>query len=193
MVIAPAKGGPASPRSESGDACGPMGGAFTSAWPHLEARLEAGAQGLAELIDPSRGVFVIDNPGAYVIPTYFESYEEAADRVANLRADYYSFTCAEPTQGPSPTFSCETELWSPEGCVVTRSPEFSIAHWYDLAVEYGLMEHDEVAADSERAAQADAAIEYGVYTTDTPMGLYFARTGCEWYVVAIDVVTPCSA
>ena len=181
------------PRPESSSACGPLGGAFTSAWPQLRERLEAGAQGLAELIDHERGVFVLDNPGAYVIPMYFETYEEATERVAKLRADDYSFTCSEPSDGPTPSFSCDTELWSRQGCVVTRAPEFSVARWYDLAVEYELMENEEVSADREKARQADASIEYGVYTTDTSLGLYFAKTSCAWRVVAIDVITPCSA
>ena len=167
--------------------------AFTSVWPRLRPHLEAGIEGVASLVDPARGVFVLDNPGAFVVPMHFSSLTEAGARVPALAPSYFRFKCPELRSDATPHYSCETEQWSTEGCVLTPDPEFSVARWYELALQYDILPADEVNERLERAREADASISHGVYVTDTGFGVYFGRVGCEWRVLAIDAVTPCSA
>lgn len=166
---------------------------FEAVWPRLRAHLEAGLEGLAPLIDPERGVFVIDNPGAFVVPIHVTSLTDAAERVPRFRPENYRWVCPEVHTDATPHFSCETEQWSTRGCVMTPNPEFSVARWYDLAIQYELLPKDEAAVGLEQARQVDLAIERGVYATDVALGFYFGRVGCDWRILAIDAVEPCSA
>src|SRR5690349_405398 len=68
---------PSAPKSAGSAACTDSeDAAFESVWPQLRAHLEAGVEGLAPLVDPTRGVFVLDNPGAFVVPMHFASIAE---------------------------------------------------------------------------------------------------------------------
>ncbi len=167
--------------------------AFASVWPRLRAHLEAGVEGLVPLIDPDHGVFVIDNPGAFVVPMHFRSMAEAGERVPKLTPEHYAIRCPEPRTDATPRFSCETEEWSTSGCVLTPDPGFSVARWYDLALKYEVLPAAEANAGLERARRTDAAISNGVYVTEAAIGFYFGRVGCTWRLLAIDTVTPCSA
>jgi hypothetical protein len=167
--------------------------AFASVWPRLRAHLEAGVEGLAPLIDPDKGVFVIDNPGAFVVPMHFRSITEAGERVPALAAENYSLKCPEPRTDSTPRFSCETEEWTTAGCVLTPNPGYSVARWYDIALKYEVLPAAEANAGLERARRTDAAISNGVFVTDAPVGFYFGRVGCTWRILAIDTVVPCSA
>lgn len=167
--------------------------AFTSVWPRLRAHLEAGIEGLVPLIDPDRGVFVIDNPGAFVVPMHFRSLAEAGTRVPALVPEHFGVRCPEHRTDATPQFSCETEEWSTAGCVLTPNPDFSVARWYDIALKYDVLPAAEAEAGLQRARPTDAAITHGVYVTDSPIGFYFGRVGCIWRILAIDTVTPCSA
>jgi len=148
---------------------------------------------MAALVDPQRGVFVLDNPGAFVVPMHFSSLAEAGARVPALTPENFRFKCPELRSDSTPHYSCETERWSTEGCVLTPNPQFSVARWYDLALQYDILPATEVNERLDQARQADASISHGVYVTDTGFGIYFGRVGCEWRVLAIDAVTPCSA
>ncbi|HEU5076660.1 MAG TPA: hypothetical protein VFU02_20865 [Polyangiaceae bacterium] len=181
---------PAGPSSAS-PACEDV--AFAAVWPRLRAHLEAGLEGLAPLVDPAAGVFVIDNPGAFIVPMHFGSIAEAGERVPKLTAEHYQLKCPEPRTDSTPQYSCETEEWSPSGCVLTPDPSFSVARWYELALKYEILPAAEASAGLERARQADAAISHGVYATSYELGFYFGRVGCAWRVLAIDTVIPCSA
>jgi hypothetical protein len=162
-------------------------------WPQLNAHLEAGLEGLASLVDPERGVFVLDNPGAFVVPMHMRSLADVGKRVPRFTPEHYRWSCPELHTDRTPHFSCETEQWSTRGCVMTENPEFSVARWYELAIQYELLPSGEAAAGLEQARQADRAIEIGVYATDAGLGFYFGRVGCAWRILAIDAVTPCSA
>lgn len=166
---------------------------FELVWPQLRAHLEAGIEGLAPLVDPARGVFVLDNPGAFVVPMHFASIAEASERVPALGPDNYRLKCPELRNDATPHFSCETEQWSPQGCVLTPNPDFSVARWYELALQYEILPAKEAKQGLSRAREADASISHGVYSTDATFGFYFGRVGCEWRLLAIDAVTPCSA
>lgn len=190
VPVPAAEGAPTAPRSPD-PTCEDE--TFASVWPRLRAHLEAGLEGLVPLIDPASGVFVIDNPGAFVVPMHFRSIAEAGERVPKLTAEHYGLKCPEPRTDSTPRFSCETEEWSTAGCVLTPDPDFSVARWYDVALKYEILPAAEVAAGLERARPADAAISHGVYVTEATLGFYFGRVGCTWRIVAIDTVTPCSA
>ena len=166
---------------------------FEAVWPRLRAHLEAGIEGVTPLIDPERGVFVIDNPGAFTIPMHVTSLMDAVERVPKLTAEHYRWVCPEVHSDKTPHFSCETDQWSARGCVMTPNPEFSVARWYELAIQYELLPPAEARAGLEQARKADLAIEMGVYATDATIGFYFGRVGCAWRVLAVDAVTPCSA
>jgi len=162
-------------------------------WPRLRAHLEAGIEGLAPLIDPERGVFVLDNPGAFVVPIHVSSLTEAAERVPKLRPEHYRWACPELQTDRTPRYSCETEQWSTRGCVLTSNPDLGIEGWYDLAWAYEVIPPGEATANLEPAREADRAIQVGVYATDATLGFYFGRVGCAWRLLAINAVTPCSA
>ena len=185
---------PPAPKSVSPAACSDSEDAsFESVWPQLRAHLEAGIQGLAPLVDPARGVFVLDNPGAFVVPMHFASIAEVSERVPALGPDNYRLKCPELRTDATPHYSCETEQWSTQGCVLTPNPDFSVARWYELALQYEILPAKEANRDLPRAREADASISHGVYSTDATFGFYFGRVGCGWRLLAIDAVTPCSA
>jgi len=174
-------------------ACDDSERSFKEAWRRLRRQLETGAEGLAPLLDAHHGMFVVDNPGAYTVPMHFGSYDAAAEAVPRLRPEHYRFTCAELVTGSRPTFSCEEERWSQDGCLHTVEPEFSVARWYELGLEYDFLEASVVDEELPRARRTDALIRHGVYSTAEAIGFYFGQLDCEWRLLAIDTVTPCSA
>lgn len=191
VAIPAPEGAAAAPPASHGPACEDE--AFASVWPRLRAHLEAGIEGLVPLLDPATGVFVIDNPGAFVVPMHFGSIAQAGERVPKLTPEHYQLKCPEPRTDATPKFSCETEEWSTTGCVLTPDPGFSVARWYEVALKYEILQPAEANIGLERARKVDAAITHGVYVTEAEMGFYFGRVGCSWRILAIDTVSPCSA
>jgi hypothetical protein len=136
---------------------------------------------------------VLDNPGAFVVPMHFASIAEVSERVPALAPENYRLKCPELRNDATPHYSCETEQWSSRGCVLTPNPDFSVARWYELALQYEILPAKEANRGLARAREADASISRGVYSTDATLGFYFGRVGCVWRLLAIDAVTPCSA
>jgi hypothetical protein len=166
-------------------------GSFDEAWPRLAQQLEVGE--LQALLSPQHGLFVVDNPGAFVVPMHFSDFAAAREQVIGLRPEHLHFACRSLREAHEPRFSCEEERWSVEGCIHSVDPPFSMERWYRIAIEYGVVPARDGSDMLQRAAQADDLIEHGVYSTDDTLGLYFGLVDCTWRLLAVDIVTPCSA
>lgn len=150
------------------------------------------AANLAGYIHPDYGVFMVHNPGAYVVPGHF------ADAAAFVKDNYIydvkyksKFPC-DVVYGKQPHFSCDLEAWDIEGCIRTNRMHTGLVKMMDQMAEWELGEGKKDPA-YPIAQKMDALETVAVYQTDLVTGWNFAMIDGKWYWVMVDMVEPCSA
>jgi hypothetical protein len=175
---------------------------FRDAWPAIRSLLSDGDLRRIDqaLVDPTLGVYVLDNPGVLVVPTRFERLSDAFNQPgvepdlsnAYKSRDFPQIKDCRLRDGPLPTFSCSTEKWSSEGCVHARGASPRIRRLAEEYVRAG-EGREFTAADRAQfgaAGLVDRVCTDAVWDGDT---YYFGRVAGRWRLLAIDIVTPCSA
>ncbi len=160
---------------------------------------------LNEYIDPNHGLFILDNPGAFINGYYFSTFDPVlnSERKTDLyRLKNTAINC-EPAEGILPQFNCEgdKEGWDKEGCYFNNTPEKNIkSRIYGYADESGNFGFDGDGNENgtykiirEKLDRSSDKFEYSFYTTDSNMGLYFEERDGKFYLLMIDLVTPCDA
>lgn len=169
--------GPANPPSDRASD-------FNSAWSKIQKQL-ASDSWMSRLVDPSNGLYVLDNPGAFTILRNVAR----ADDIPRVTLE----GCAVRDASTLPTFSCESDSWSDTGCLHVPAPTMSLAEVARSQIKF--VEGREPTADDEqqleRVRQVEKLITDAVFFEGTV--LYFGRVGEVWRLIAVDVVTPCSA
>ncbi len=166
-------------------------GEFLQAWPEIERCLGGkGPEQIDELVEPSTGLYVLDNPGALVVVTKHPTFTSAfADR------EYAPFlrNCDLRTD-VEPQFSCDTEAWTPAGCVHTHGVRLDLAaisEW--MLRDGGELSEPEVQKELASLRESQALITEAVSDSTTDTRWYFGTLRGRWWLLAVDVVTPCSA
>jgi hypothetical protein len=164
---------------------------FLRAWPQIAQRLRTGRpEVIDELVEPNTGLYVFDNPGATVVVTHYPSYSSAF--VGREYAPVHRDCDLRP--GVLPEYSCETESYSAEGCIHTHAPPPALT----TTTEWALRNTTELSeAEVQKALapvrDAQALITDSVSDTRTDTRWYFGSLRGRWWLVAVDIVTPCSA
>jgi len=161
--------------------------------------------GLNEYIDPQYGLFVLDNPGAFINGYYFNSFDSILN--SSKETDLYRMKniviICEPAEGTLPYYSCDggKEGWDKEGCYYDNSPEINIkSRVYGFVDENGTSGFDGDGNTNEtykiiqeRLSRSSEQFGHAFYATDSNLGLYFGERDGKFYLLMIDMVTPCDA
>jgi len=160
---------------------------------------------LNDYIDPQYGLFVLDNPGAFINGYYFNSFDSIIN--SSKETDLYRMkniviNC-EPAEGPLPYYNCDggKEGWDKEGCYYNNSPEINIkSRVYGFVDENGNSGFDGDGNTNEtykiiqdRLNKSAEQFDHAFYATGSYIGLYFGERDGKFYLLMIDLVTPCDA
>lgn len=156
---------------------------FTGFTHNFVSEFQLDSAGVTRFAHPDLGIYVLDNPGAFHIATHTFDYS-----FMNTREWSEGFNCL-PEHAGIPVYSCENNSWSNEGCYYDVQSAPVVTPLQELMVEYELTD----SFDRKRASEFDETIEYELRGTDQFVGFYFGRVEGEWYLLAIDLIVPCSA
>lgn len=160
---------------------------FAAAWPAIHAALRQGRG--SGLIEPSLGLVVLDNPGAFIVVTRVAVFPQAGRRSSD--ADMGACLLRE---APLPEFDCSSESWTEEGCVLTRPHRPRVADLYDAYVRYALPpEATPSPAEAVAIRRVESLISVTVTDTARPTRWHFGFVRGRWRLLVMDLVTPCSA
>ncbi|HLT24408.1 MAG TPA: hypothetical protein VK004_04720 [Ignavibacteria bacterium] len=153
--------------------------------------------GIDKYIDIEYGVFVLHNPGAYIVPVRLNSFGEIMSMegeydIANLKVT--KVNCASPRRGLEPIYSCDApEGWNKQGCFYGIEKTIALENLYRDLISYDLLTPEEAAEPMRIAAQSEKNHTYFIYNTDETIGFHFGKRNGKFYIIAIDRVIPCSA
>lgn len=190
--VAPAASAPVPPKAAAIDLAPLSKLPFKEAWPTLHQILATGDPQLIDsaLIDGTIGLHVLDNPGAIVIHTHHSNFSAAFPKDESRPAPVFGDCTLR--KGAYPQFSCNDQTWSPPGCIHTTSHALALVATEQSMVSYQAerppTKEDRKAWDALRAVESLAT---DVVTQEVRW--FFGRVGGSWKLIAVDVVTPCSA
>lgn len=162
---------------------------------------------LNEYINPEYGFFVLDNPGATVNAYQFNSFDSIFknSRETDLyRLKNIEISC-EPKRGKMPVYRCgddgSSEGWDKVGCYYSDDFERNLATGiYYFVDEDGNSNIDDngnyteanyiLQAKFNRNAEQSENV---FYSTNFMIGLYFGEINGKFYLLMINLVTPCDA
>ena len=147
-------------------------------------------------IDKSYGLFVIYNPGAYVVATNLNSFADIMAMTGDYDVGNLKITkvdCVKMRKGSEPVYSCEEDRWNKTGCFYGTKKDRSLVGVYDDMIKYDLLDAVVAPELREKAAASEKNYVYFVYNTDQQVGFYFGSKNGKYYLIAIDRVTPCEA
>ncbi len=161
---------------------------FRTVWPELKDKLtSANAARRDELVDPAIGLYLFDNPGAFEIVRKIAGMSEVPGGVPVLTG------CVLRDTRKLPTFSCDTEKWSEEGCLLVEKPAVSLAKVAENQIRFA---EDRALTDEDQEHLAELGrierlITHAVFFNSRTY--YFGFIDGTWRLIALDAVTPCSA
>jgi hypothetical protein len=153
--------------------------------------------GLDKLIDKEYGVFILDNPGAYIASMRISSFSEVMSMegeygIANLKVT--KVNCISPRRGLEPIYSCdEPGGWNKQGCFYGIEKTIRLEQMYRDMITYELLSESEAAEPMRIASLSEKNHTYFLYNTDETIGFHFGKRNGKLYLIAIDRVIPCSA
>ncbi|HBS87654.1 MAG: hypothetical protein A2W91_15430 [Bacteroidetes bacterium GWF2_38_335] len=145
---------------------------------------------LNKFLHPAYGVFILNNPGAFVAVSHYESFGKAFadDWGPALKERKINGTI---NTGDLPNFDCETNSWDAEGLIITENPPVKLLDFFKAGVEYEVIQKDEKL--QKLIQDVEPQIVFSLYDTKSTIGLFFAKIDDKWYLIYIDRVDPCSA
>ncbi len=157
----------------------------------IRAELMSGEpQRMDALVDPHLGLVVLDMPGAIVTVTTLASFSALA-----ARSDYSPrLDRCDLREDVLPEFSCETNSYSVEGCILTPNRPPPLVATYQNCMRFA----PELCAPSDhrgmqRLRQVESLITATVTDTTSNTQWYFGMVQGRWRLLALDVIEPCSA
>jgi len=160
---------------------------------------------LNEYINPEYGLFILDNPGAFSVANYFDSFDSIFSnpketdmyRIKNIK-----ISCS-PEYGVLPHYNCDgsgKEGWDKTGCFyklyTEKKPVSRYIYFADRNGKYGPDDQDK-AEDYQRLysglSRSLENSEFVFYSTLSDIGFYFVVRNERMFLVMTDLVTPCSA
>lgn len=141
-------------------------------------------------INKDYGLFIRHNPGTSTLVLRVNNLEEI-ENVLYRETLTSKFSLKE---GKIPSFSCDDNKWSKDGCFWKKDKHSILIDTYDILLEYELIEKDELnKEDYNIAKKLSSQQTYAIYATDIVTGFYFIKINNKYYLYLIDVYFPCSA
>jgi hypothetical protein len=144
--------------------------------------------------DPSRGLILIDNPGAFTrlrptagigkLAELEGEFDGARVKIVNLDA---TLEAAE-----APSTDCGAEI-PDQGNFVAAPERVKLKLRWEALSKYELASVEEIQALEGPVRHATAAAWFTVYDIRQNVGFLFGREGARTVLLAIDAVFPCSA
>jgi len=114
---------------------------------------------------------VLDNPGAFYILSWQNEKTEPGYALSN----WQFMTNFIPVTGDMPQYSCETEAWSVEGCVLSQSQEDFITSHVTALEDLLEVPKTQTMLFHKRAKELAGQTTYIIYDTDATTGFYFSK------------------
>lgn len=154
---------------------------------------------LREYVHPEIGIYAVTNPGAFPVMYHLEQFDELM-ATTNLMMEGREPVCANPVRDTLPSTKCDSEfgVYDKRGCYYQWHPEAIFQYFYEvcLQVDAATPEMDfmeSLGIDQPEITVLENAIEFGIYDTDSALGVYLGRIDGKWYILGIDRVDPCMA
>ncbi len=161
---------------------------FRTVWPELKDRLtSANAARRDELVDPAIGLYLFDNPGVAEIVRKISALSDVPGGLPSFAG------CALRDARKLPTFSCDTETWSEEGCLLVEKPALRLAKTAENQIRF-MEDREPTDEDKEHfieLGRIERIVTHAVFFNDRTY--YFGFVDGTWRLIAVDAVTPCSA
>jgi len=144
-------------------------------------------------IYPDYGITVLDNPGVYITVSTFTDFNPGNTYKGIFGNNYLNKMIIDCNlqSGKIPFYDCDDNGWNKEGCYYTDSANLDLVRLYDAIVEYVLYEED--TKYRNQLKDIENKLTNGVYSTKSFIGFYFGYFNDKWYLLAIDMIAPCSA
>lgn len=151
-----------------------------------------------ECINGEFGLFVLHNPGAYIVVEHFNSFDEIMNLEGEYNIGYLKILKVDCDfkEGKIPHYYCdeeEEEGWDKEGCYYDKVKKMSISKFYKSMIQSGLIDANSAENDIKLAKQSEKYITHLAYCTYGTIGFYLGVIDNNWYLICIDIVTPCDA
>ncbi len=149
---------------------------------------------LNNFINNNTGVFILQNPGAFINVEHFTSFTESKKNngifdnqlIRNLKIE------CNLEKGKKPSFSCETNKWDKQGCFCFNSIDIPVIKYYDAYVNF-VLQNKENTEITNKVIKISETMTHGIYATNPTIGFYFGLIRNKWYVLCIDHISLCSA
>lgn len=138
-------------------------------------------------IDASTGVYKLYNPGLLIAVDHQNRVDEGI-----IDFDLNPLQNSPEKTDKLPEFDCGEEAWTKEGVFITDINDFKEI---STAIK-NLKQYNDIPYTKEQMAaakKAEQSIEKALKITDSIITLYFGKKNNNWYLIAIDAVTPCDA
>ncbi|QHL87624.1 hypothetical protein GU926_09305 [Nibribacter ruber] len=147
------------------------------------------AQAFNQYIDPARGLYIIDTPGAMPQFTHVQDIRQYKRFYQNLPfftiKEYFKSCDLQPI-ATLPKVTCEGEdAYAQKGCFVADA----VAFRKNTAVQYTELP----AAQKKTIALTQLLVTKTVLHTASGFKFHFAQIEGQWRVLFIDLMIPCSA
>ncbi len=161
---------------------------FTAAWPMLMGRfLSSEEADHRALTDPVHGLYLLDNPGAFLVLGHEPRLTSELHRRMPLRG------CRLRAAEALPTYDCETDRWSAGGCLHVPGARPPLVKLYLDQLLYiedrepGPEDQPKLKLLRESESRiSDAVFFRGVF-------YYFGIVDGAWRLLAVNLESPCSA
>lgn len=161
-------------------------GDFLQAW-------EGGnATKLSSFIDPQRGFYFINRPGAIDAVDHGKSFEEVFKKAYTpYTAQMLKDASCEPQFEELPKFDCDG--FSKNGCFVVQTNSYNRASVIMKSLTNSKIGRFSQQMDTE-VSQAEQRVDYQVLITDKAISMGWGKIDNEWYLLFLDIATyDCSA
>ncbi|MBU1070775.1 hypothetical protein KJ975_14525 [Myxococcota bacterium] len=161
---------------------------FRTVWPELKNKLTSANAALRdELVDPAIGLYLFDNPGVAEIVRKLKGLSEVPGGLPSFAG------CELRDARKLPTFSCDTEKWSEEGCLLVEKPALRLAKTAENQIKF--MEDRELTDEDKKhlgeLGRIERLVTYAIFFNER--SYFFGFVDGTWRLIAVDAVTPCSA
>jgi len=143
---------------------------------------------LDQYIQPENGIYVLSNPGVFIIATKYTSFKEilkSASWLADKKID------CEIKYETLPEIDCDNG-WNKQGCFSDKVDYFNkistAANYSMKSKKPGVSEND-----IEKIKNIESTIRMGIILTEEGISFYFSLNNGKLYITVIDLVTKCEA
>lgn len=143
---------------------------------------------LDQYIQPENGIYVLSNPGVFIIATKYISLKEILKSHSWLAGKKIDCDIKYETL---PEIDCD-KGWNKHGCFSDKVDYFNKI---STAANYSIMPKKTGVSekDIEKIKNIESTIRLGVIFTENGIVFYFSLINGKWYITVIDLVTPCEA